>query len=454
MKIARVFVPNRGEIAIRIVRACRDLGLESVVGTSAVDRDGLAARSADRAVCLGPGPASQSYLRDDLVVQAALGTGCDAIHPGYGFLSESPRLAARAREHGLVFVGPPPEVLELAGDKLRARVEAARAGLPVLPGEAVASSPHAIEAADRVGYPVLVKATGGGGGRGIKLARDRGELELLLGLARSEAAAAFGDGRLYLERYIASARHLEVQIAADEHGGVIHLGERDCSVQRRYQKMIEEAPAPALPRPTSEALRAAAVAFAREIAYRNLGTVEFILDRTSGEFYFLEMNCRIQVEHPVTEAVTGSDLVGEQLRIAAGGRLSLAQSELKLRGHAVECRLTAEDVEHDFRPTPGTLSRFSIPPLPGLRVDTHCEPGAQVPPYYDSLLAKLIAHGSDRQQALGIMADALERTEVAGVPTNRELLWRVLGHPDLIAGPVSTRWLEQQLPELQVGLRA
>jgi acetyl-CoA carboxylase, biotin carboxylase subunit len=449
MTITRVFVANRGEIALRIVRACRELGLESVVGASDVDRDGLAARSADRAVCIGPAPPADSYLRDDVVVQAALGTGCDAIHPGYGFLSESPRLAARTLAHGLVFVGPTPEVIELAGDKLRARTEAARAGLPVLPGEQVQSVDQACEVAERIGYPVLVKAAGGGGGRGIKLARDGGDLEALLGLARSEAAAAFGDERVYIERFIGAARHIEVQIAADEHGSVIHLGERDCSVQRRYQKVIEEAPAPSLPASRREALRAAAVAFARAISYRNLGTVEFVLDAASDEFYFLEMNCRIQVEHPVTEAVTGCDLVCEQLQIADGGRLSLSQSQVELDGHAVECRLTAEDTEHEFRPSPGTLSHFSIPSMPGLRVDTHCHEGTRVPPFYDSLLAKLIGHGTDREEAVGILLEALERSQIAGVPTNRELLRRVLNHPDFTAGAVSTSWLEEALPTLQ-----
>jgi acetyl-CoA carboxylase biotin carboxylase subunit len=454
MTIRRVFVPNRGEIAVRIVRACRELGLESVVGTSDIDRDGLAARSADRAVCLGPGPASRSYLREDVVVQAALGTGCDAIHPGYGFLSENPRLAARAREHGLVFVGPPAEVMELAGDKLRARAEATRAGLPVLPGAEAQSVDDAAGAAARLGYPVLVKAAGGGGGRGIKLAHDADELVALLGLARSEAGAAFGDERVYLERYIAAARHVEVQVAADEHGAVVHVGERDCSIQRRYQKIIEEAPAPALGAASADEIRTAAVRFAQAISYRNLGTVEFVLDAASDEFFFLEMNCRIQVEHPVTEAVTGIDLVREQLRIADGAPLRFSQSQVQLCGHAIECRLTAEDPEHGFAPSPGTITRFSLPALPGLRVDTHCQDGTVVPPFYDSLLAKVIAHGADRAEAVGILVQALEAARIDGVATNRELLLRVLHHPDFVAGAVSTRWLEQALPELTRGLAA
>ena len=448
-RVSRVLIANRGEIALRIVRACRRLGLESVVCCSDVDRDGLAARSADRAVCIGPGPAAQSYLRADAVVQAALGTGCDAIHPGYGFLSESPRLALLAREHGVVFVGPPPEVMELAADKLRARTEAARAGLPVLVGAGVQSAAEAREVAERAGYPVLVKAAGGGGGRGIKLARHGEELSGLLALARREAGAAFGDERVYVERYIPAARHIEVQVAADEHGSVIHLGERDCSIQRRYQKMIEEAPAPSLAQSTRDALRAAAVRFAEAIAYRNLGTVEFVLDAAGDEFYFLEMNCRIQVEHPVTEAVTGIDLVCEQLRIADGASLSLSQSEVRFTGHAVECRLTAEDAGHGFRPSPGRISAFSLPALPGLRVDTHCEDGTLVPPFYDSLLAKLIAHGSGRAEAVEILLEALEGARIEGVSTNRELLRRVLAHPEFAAGAVSTRWLEDVLPALR-----
>jgi acetyl-CoA carboxylase, biotin carboxylase subunit len=439
----RVFIPNRGEIALRIVGACRELGLESVVGTSDADREGMAARAADRAVCIGPGPATDSYLRDDIIVQAALGTGCDAIHPGYGFLSESPRLAARARENGLIFVGPPPEVLELAGDKLLARAEAAHAGLPVLPGEQVDSPADAHHAAERIGYPVLLKAAGGGGGRGIKLSHNEADLTALLGLARSEADAAFGDGRVYVERFVPAARHLEVQVAADDHGAVVHLGIRDCSVQRRYQKVIEEAPASALPTYRREALRAAAVAFTKAIGYRNLGTVEFILDAVSGDFYFLEMNCRIQVEHPVTEAITGRDLVCEQLRLADGEEFSPGCNQP--RGYAIECRLTAEDPSRDYQPSPGTISRFRVPSISGLRVDSHCEEGTRVPPYYDSLLAKLIGHGSDRDEAIMILRHALDGTRVEGVNTNRELLLGILCHPDFAAGAVTTRWLQETL---------
>ncbi len=444
-RIKRVFVANRGEIALRIISACRQLGIEAVVGTSDADRDGLAAREADRAVCLGPAPAAQSYLRDDLVVQAALGTGCDAIHPGYGFLAESAKLAARAREHGLSFVGPPAEVIELSGDKLRAREEASRAGVPILPGQETGSADEARAAADSIGYPLLVKAAGGGGGRGIKLARDADELDRLLSLARSEAGAAFGDDRVYLERFIATARHVEVQIAADEQGAVVHLGERDCSVQRRYQKVIEEAPAPGLEASARAAVHEAAIRFARAIGYRNLGTVEFVVDGETGDHYFLEINCRIQVEHPVTEAVTGRDLVALQLHIADGRRLGFGQEDVVLDGHAIECRLNAEDVAHGFMPSPGTLSLFSVPAVPGLRVDTHCFPGAVIPPYYDSLMAKLIAHAGERDTAIDTLVDALEDLDVEGVETNRTLLISVLGHDDFRRGAVTTDWLERAI---------
>jgi acetyl-CoA carboxylase, biotin carboxylase subunit len=444
-RLKRVFVANRGEIALRVVTACQELGLETVVGVSEADRDGLAARRADQAICIGPAPAAQSYLRDDLVVQAALGTGCDAIHPGYGFLSESPKLAARAREHGLVFVGPPAQVIELSGDKLRAREEAARAGVPVLPGREVGSAPQAQEAAEEIGYPVLVKAAGGGGGRGIKLAREALDLDGLLSLARSEAGAAFGDERLYLERFITAARHVEVQIAADEHGAVVHLGERDCSVQRRYQKVVEEAPAPSLEPAVRDAMGDVAVGFARAIGYRNLGTVEFVVDSDTGEHYFLEINCRIQVEHPVTEAVTGRDLVALQLRVADGEPLGFAQEDVALDGHAIECRLNAEDVARGFMPSPGTLSLFAVPEVPGLRVDTHCFPGAVIPPYYDSLMAKLIAHAPDRDAAIDVLIDALEDLDVEGVETNRTLLISVLGHVDFRRGAVTTDWLERAI---------
>jgi acetyl-CoA carboxylase biotin carboxylase subunit len=445
MTIRRVFVANRGEIAVRIVRACRALGLEAVVGVSDVDRDSAAARLADRAVCIGPARASESYLRPETIVQAALGTRCDAIHPGYGFLSENPRLAALAAEEGVRFVGPPADVIELAGDKLRARAVAAEAGLPLVPGGEVRTLDAARKFAVESGYPVLLKAAGGGGGRGIKLARDADELAALFGVAVAEAESAFGDPRLYVERFVAAARHVEVQVAADASGAVVHLGERDCSVQRRYQKVIEEAPAPSISDAQREALTSAAVAFARAIGYVNLGTVEFMVDARTGDFFFLEMNCRIQVEHPVTEQVTGRDLVAGQLRIAAGEPLGFAQEDVAVRGHAVEARLTAEDVAHGFRPSPGRLSRFAIAEGESLRVDTHCADGTLIPPYYDSLMAKLIGHGPDRAAAVAALSAGLDRLQVEGVQTNRALLRTILGHEDFTNGAVTTRWLEEEV---------
>jgi acetyl-CoA carboxylase, biotin carboxylase subunit len=443
MTIERLFIANRGEIAVRILRTCRELGIESVVGVSTVDRDSLAAELADRAVVLGPAHASESYLRVETIVEAARGTGCDAIHPGYGFLAESPALARAAVESGLRFVGPPAGVIDTAGDKLAARRVALDAGLPVVPGQEVATLGEAEAFAADHGYPVLLKAAGGGGGRGIKLAGDLEQLRLVHSLARAEAGAAFGDERLYIERLIATARHIEVQIAADDHGGVIHLGERDCSTQRRYQKLVEEAPAPALDHGLRAALLDAGVAFAAAIDYRNLGTVEFVVDVAQRSFHFLECNCRIQVEHPVTEAVCGLDLVALQLAIADGEPLGLAQRDVAFSGHAVECRLVAEDPARDFAPSPGRVTHFAAPTLPGLRVDTHCRDGTLIPPYYDSLMAKLIAHGADRDAALDTLGRALTALEVTGVHTNRELLAQIIAHPRFVAGELTTTWLQE-----------
>jgi acetyl-CoA carboxylase biotin carboxylase subunit len=445
MTIERLFVANRGEIAVRVLRTCRELGLTAVVGVSEADRDSLAAELADRSVVLGPAHASASYLSVPTVVQAAIGTGCDAIHPGYGFLSENPALAEAAAGNGLRFVGPPADVIALAGDKLEARKVAAAAGLPIVPGRQVATLADAQAFAADAGYPVLLKAAGGGGGRGIKLAGGPDELRGLFGMAQAEAAAAFGDDRLYVERFIRAARHVEVQVAADDHGAVVHLGERDCSTQRRYQKVIEEAPAPALDTAVRDALREAGVAFARAIGYRNLGTVEFVVDVESGSFYFLEMNCRIQVEHPVTEVVCGIDLVALQLRIADRLPLGFTQEEVAIDGHAVECRLVAEDPARGFAPSPGRIERFDVPELPGLRVDTHCRPGTEITPYYDSLMAKLIAHAPDREGALATMSLALERLEVTGVQTNQALLAELVGHERFVAADLTTKWLEETL---------
>jgi len=445
MRVRRLFVANRGEIAVRILRTCAELGVATVLGASLADRESLAAELAERVVVIGPPHPSESYLKVPTIVAAAVGTGCDAVHPGYGFLSENPALASGLEAHGVVFVGPPAETLALAGDKLRARAVAIAAGLPVVPGREVSTIADARAFADGEGYPVLVKAAGGGGGRGIKLAVDAASLASVFALARAEAAAAFGDGRLYLERFVRAARHIEVQVAADTHGTMVHLGERDCSTQRRYQKVVEETPAPRLSQQLRDSLCEAALTFARAISYRNIGTVEFIVDVETGEFYFLEMNCRIQVEHPVTELVCGLDLVALQLRIASGEPLGFQQADVRLDGHAIECRLLAEDPEHDFRPAPGRLERFVMPELPGFRVDSHCRAGTVIPPYYDSLLAKLIAHGPGRDAALATMTKALGDVEVAGVQTNRALLARLVADSRFKSGNVTTNWLEQAL---------
>ncbi|HTQ36067.1 MAG TPA: biotin carboxylase N-terminal domain-containing protein, partial [Steroidobacteraceae bacterium] len=392
MPIRSVLIANRGEIALRVIRSCRELGLRTVLAVSEADRDSLPARHADRAVCIGPARPADSYLRIDTLVQAALGTGADAVHPGYGFLSERAAFARRCEEAGLVFIGPTPEQLAAVGDKLAARAAAGAAQVPVVPGGAAHSEADAAALAARLGAPLLVKAVGGGGGRGMQRVDHLADLPPALDMAAGEAGAAFGDARVYLERYVARGRHVEVQVLGDGRGNVIHLGERDCSVQRRYQKLIEETPAPGLDPVLRAELHAAAVCFAARLQYRGAGTVEFLVDAARREFYFLEMNARIQVEHPVTEQVTGLDLVAAQLRIADGAGLPLPQSAVRLDGCAIECRINAEDPARDFQPSPGRVRRATWPQGDGIRVDTHIAAGSMVPPFYDSLLGKIIAH--------------------------------------------------------------
>jgi acetyl-CoA carboxylase biotin carboxylase subunit len=443
--IRRIFIANRGEIALRVLRTCRQLDIGTVLGASSADLDSVPARLADRTVCIGPPRPGDSYLNAAAIVHAALGTGCDAIHPGYGFLSERASLARLAEENGLVFIGPTPAQIEAVGDKLRARGEAEAAGVPVVPGGAVATTEEAQALARSIGAPLLVKAVGGGGGRGMKLVAHLDDLPGALELAAAEAGAAFGDSRVYLERYIASGRHVEVQVLGDGHGGVVHLGERDCSVQRRYQKLIEETPAPRLPATTRAALHAAAVAFARRLDYRGAGTVEFLVDRNGGAFYFLEMNARIQVEHPVTEAVTGIDLVAEQIAIAAGEGLRVTQPALRFDGCAIECRVNAEDPTRDFQPSPGTVTGARWPAGEGLRVDTHIATGSRVPPFYDSLLGKIIAHGENRTEALARLAAAIDATQIDGIRTNLALHGELLADAEFAAGGVDTHWLGARL---------
>ena len=439
--ISRLFIANRGEIAVRIVRACRALGVECVVGVSAADRESLAASLADRAVCIGPAPARESYLSVPLVVTAARGTGCDAVHPGYGFLSERPELAEACRANDLVFVGPSPEAMRAAGDKIEARRIAEQVGVPLASGSR--NLDDAVEAetlAAGVGYPVLLKAAAGGGGRGMRVVQRAEEMSALFEQASAEAREAFGDGRLFLERFLENARHVEVQVLGDRHRSVVHLFERDCSLQRRHQKVVEEAPAPNLSERTRRDLLEAATAFARAIDYDSAGTVEFLVD--DERFYFLEMNTRIQVEHPVTECVTGVDLVAAQIRAAAGEPLAFAQRDVAVHGHAIECRVNVEDPDRDFLPSPGRITGWHPPEGDGIRVDSHGFAGYRVPPHYDSLLAKVIGHGADRAEAIARTSGAIERFAIGGVKTNLAFHRFVLGHPDFAAARVSTRWIE------------
>ena len=449
----RILIANRGEIAVRIVRACQSLGIESVVAVSEADRDSLAARMATRAVCIGPAPAAQSYLRPELLITAARGTGCDAVHPGYGFLSERARFARMCAEEGVTFIGPSPEAIEAMGDKLSAVQLAEEAGVPRVPGSGrIENASLARDFAHKHGYPVLIKASAGGGGRGMRIVRREEDVVRELEAARAEAQAAFGDPSLYVEKFIERARHIEIQVLGDRLGNIVHLGERDCSTQRRHQKLIEEAPSPALDAGLRQQLADAAVRLARRVNYVGAGTVEFVFDEDTRRWYFLEMNTRIQVEHPVTEMVTGRDLVGEQIRVAAGEPISFTQAQVKLAGHAIECRINAEDATMNFAPRPGRLHTWSAPTGDGIRVDTHCFPGYVVPPYYDSLLAKVIVHAADRPQALQRMQSALERLEVSGVPTTAPFHKQVIAHEDFKAGKVTTRWVEEKfLPSTASG---
>lgn len=449
--IRRVLVANRGEIAVRVIRTLQRLGIEAVLAVSAADRDSLGARLATRALCIGPAPPGHSYLCVDALLAAALGSGCQAVHPGYGFLAERADFAAACERHGLIFIGPSAAQIARAGDKLEARRLAQAAGVPTTPGGAVASAADALQLAARIGYPVLLKAAGGGGGRGLKLAATPAELRAQFELARAEAQAAFGDDRVYLERYLRRARHVEVQLLGDGER-VLQLGERDCSVQRRYQKLVEEAPAPQLPDALRAQLHAAALRFARRIGYRSLGTAEFLVDVDLGEFYFLELNARIQVEHPVTEMITGIDLVGEMLRIAGGEPLRFAQADIGRRGHAIEVRLNAEDPDNGFLPGPGVVSDFRAPGGPGVRFDTMLFDGYAIPPFYDSLLGKLIVWGEDRPTALARLGVALGELNIGGLKTTRSLFERLGQDGDVRAGQFHTRWLEGWL-EGQAGGR-
>ncbi len=442
-EIRRVLVACRGEIAVRAIRACKALGIESVAAVSEVDRESLPAKLADRSVCIGPSRADESYLKVGAVVAAALGTGSGAVYPGYGFLSERPQLPEACVQNGLTFIGPTAGNMIQMGDKVRARQIARELGVPVVSGtDLVRDYKEALASGEEIGYPVLPKAAAGGGGRGISLVNSPQDLKSKFEVASAEARAAFGDGGLYVERYVSNARHVEVQILGDRFGNVIHLGERDCSLQRRHQKILEEAPSIVLPPDLREQMCSAAVKLARHIGYQSAGTIEFLLDLDRKQFYFMEMNTRIQVEHPVTEMITGQDLVRHQIQIAAGEPLKLAQSDVVSKGHALECRINCESPDRGFFPSPGRISEWAPPNGTDVRVDTHCFTGYFVPPYYDSLLAKLIVKGSDRQEAIERMQDALAHFRVSGVDTTISFHRRLLEHPDFLNGKVNTVWIE------------
>jgi acetyl-CoA carboxylase, biotin carboxylase subunit len=450
MPIRRILIANRGEIATRVIRTCKTLGIETVLAASEADLDSLPARLADRTVCIGPARPADSYLRVDTIVQAALGVKADAVHPGYGFLSERSALARLCEEEGMIFIGPTAAQIEAVGDKLRARAEAEVAGVPTAPGGAVETSSEAMALGREIGPPLLIKAVGGGGGRGMKRVDRLEELPAAMDMAAAEAGAAFGDARVYLERFVARGRHVEVQILGDGKGSVVHLGERDCSVQRRYQKLIEETPAPGLSEDFRARIHEAAVQFTERLCYRSAGTVEFLVDLERNAFYFLEMNARIQVEHPITEAVTGVDIVAEQIAIADGRGLHLTQGNLTRKGCAIECRINAEDPARDFHPSPGTVRTAVWPSGEGVRVDTHVYSGARIPPFYDSLMAKIIVHAADRSSALERMRRAIAATQIEGVATNLAFHSGVLADPEFQKGGVDTGYLPRFLERQRV----
>jgi acetyl-CoA carboxylase biotin carboxylase subunit len=443
--LKKVLIANRGEIALRVIRACKELGVETVAVYSTADRDSLHVRFADDDVCIGPGPSRESYLLVPRIIAAAEITGADAIHPGYGFLAENAEFAETIKASGLTFIGPTPHQIRSMGDKATARRLAKEAGVPTVPGspDTISDIDEALKVAGEIGYPVIIKATAGGGGKGMRVARNAEEFAQSFSLAQNEALSAFGNGSVYIEKYLARPRHVEIQVMGDQHGRVVHLGERDCSVQRRHQKLIEEAPSPALTDEIRNKMGEAAVSLAAAIGYVGAGTIEFLLDE-DGSFYFMEMNTRIQVEHPVTEMVASFDLVKEQIRVASGEPLSYQGDGLKLRGHAIECRINAEDPYKNFQPSPGTITAYHPPGGPGVRIDSHVYAGYQVPPFYDSLLAKVIVHGNTRAEALTRMKNALSTFVLEGVTTTIPFLIRVLSHPDFVSGKIDTKFLERE----------
>jgi acetyl-CoA carboxylase biotin carboxylase subunit len=446
MPIGKLLIANRGEIALRILRTCREMGIATVAVHSTVDRNALHVQLADEAVCVGEAPSSRSYLNIPNILAAATSRGADAIHPGYGFLAENANFAEICQAHSITFVGPSPESIRAMGDKSTAKHTMQRVGVPTIPGsEGLLDTPEtAARLAEAMGYPVMIKATAGGGGRGMRLVPSADQLESLFRAAQGEAEAAFSNPGLYMEKFIDRPRHVEVQVLADRHGNVVHLGERDCSVQRRHQKLLEEAPSPGLSADLRQRMGDAAVSATRSIGYEGAGTVEFLLDR-GGQFYFMEMNTRIQVEHPVTEMVTGLDLIAEQLRIAGGEPISVLQEEIKIHGHAIECRINAEDPSHNFRPAPGRITGWLPPGGPGVRVDSHVYTGYEIPPFYDSLIGKLIVWGVDRDAALRRLRRALSECAITGIPTTIDFHLALLDRPEFQRGDIHTKFVEQEM---------
>ena len=442
----KILIANRGEIALRIIHACRELGVKTVAVYSEADENSLHVRFADEDVCIGPARSADSYLNVPAIISAAEITGADAIHPGYGFLSESAYLAEVCQACHIRFIGPDPSVIKLLGDKARARKAMKKAGVPMLPGSdgPVESEERALKVAKDIGYPVIIKAVAGGGGRGMRVVRTADELPQLLRMATREAEAAFGNGDVYIEKYLENPRHIEFQIIGDHHGNLIHLGERECSIQRRHQKLIEESPSPALSERVRKKMGSLVVDAAKAVQYTNAGTFEFLMDG-EGKFYYMETNTRLQVEHPVTEMVTGMDIVKEQIRIAAGERLSLRQSDVTFTGHAIECRVNAEDPV-TFAPSPGLIHAWSVPGGPGVRVDTFAHSECTISPYYDSMIAKIIVHGRDRQEAIARMRRTLDMTVIEGISTSVALHQRILNEPDFQAGRLGTGFMDRFMP--------
>lgn len=441
----KILIANRGEIALRVIRACREMGIKSIAIYSVADVDSMHVRLADEAYCVGPAKSADSYLKIDQIIAAAEVGDADAIHPGYGFLAENAHFNEICRASGFEFIGPSPQAMEKLGDKNTARSMAIESGVPVVPGSdgLIESDASAIDASKKIGFPVLIKATAGGGGKGMRVAEDEGSLLTALTQARTEAEAAFGNGGVYLERFISRPRHIEVQVIADHHGNVCHLFERDCSVQRRHQKLIEEAPSPNLPEARRREICDAAVRMIRASSYTNAGTVEFIVDRDNN-FFFIEVNARIQVEHPVSEMITGVDLIKEQIRVAAGQPLSFQQQDLKCIGHAIECRINAENPDRNFQPNPGKIQQLFTPGGLGVRFDSHVYGGYTVPPYYDSMIGKLIVHRPTRDEAIATMRRALAEMIVEGIATTAPFHDKVLQHPEFVAGKHDTKFVERE----------